>query len=587
MKTVELIQSERKSISFNRRLRIARLPKHIRSYAAQVVGVALIACLIIVLYGLGLYPAESTIIIPENFSPTRASLELPFSLILLVLAGLGIVFGALYYASYQPGWKQRIPTRLTLGTLTLALPLYLLNSDSITTGTGNVLGLLRVAFLVLAVFLGVSAVICAFLSSPRISRWAGRFTTGSFFCVALAFLTFKPWLDSLSQQGQINLENSPQILLPIVILIFYFTPLVYLVGFIFFWQALTEAKIFTRDIGLKIADFTKRIPWLLAVLFAVKLIWILGGYGMVMGGAAVEPWNGSWGDGILAWALAGIFAIATGWWLAYWRKPAGPGTYTKPALFLTIGFLFAFIAASLTFALTVFFNLTGLAGIGSYFYDVSYQLADYGLIWTQWFAALLIPLGIVFLRSIRFRGFAPVLLLAGLWSFPPLIQQLFGISSVSFEYLTFDVALTFTLLALAILAWRGQQHEASIWVITVVLVVSSLVALAESIFPSGYAYLTFTILLVLPVLYQLFFDSTELNDPDLSPGERVIRVFGLQAGLMIVIAWAVVLKLNSPQVLSFEDVANKLFLTPILALLLAAIISEHENVPRQSLPEIS
>jgi hypothetical protein len=587
MKAVEVIPSKQKSISLDRRLRIDRLPKHIRSYAAQVVVVALIMCLIIVLYGLGLYPAESTIVIPENFSPTGATLALPFSLILLVLVGLGIVFGALFYASYQPGWKLRLPTRLTIGTITLALPLFLLNSAGITSGTGNLLGLVRIAFVLLAVFLGVSAVICAFLSSPRISRWAGRFTTGSFFCVALAFLTFKPLLDSLSQQGQINLENSPQIFLPLIILITYVTPLVYLVGFIFFWQALTEAKIFTRDIGIKIADFSERIPWLLAVLFAVKLIWILGGYGMVMGGVAVEPWKDSWGDGILAWALAGIFALATGWWLAYWRKPAGPDSFTKPALFLTIGFLFAFIAASLTFALTVFFTLTGLEGIGSYFYNVSSQLADNGLIWPQWFVALLIPLGIVLLRSIRFRGFAPVLLLAGLWSFPPLIQQLFGISGVSFEYLTFDVLLTFTLLALAVLAWRGKQHEASIWVITLVLVVSSLVALAESIIPSGYAYLTFTILLVLPVLYQLFFDSTELNDPDLSPGERVIRVFGLQAGLMIVIAWAVVLGLNSPQVLSFEDVANKLFLTPILALLLAHIISEHEGVARQSLPEIS
>jgi len=47
---------------------------------------------------------------------------------------------------------------------------------------------------------------------------------------------------------------------------------------------------------------------------------------------------------------------------------------------------------------------------------------------------------------------------------------------------------------------------------------------------------------------------------------------------MLVITLAVVLKLMSPDQLMFEDVANKIFLPPILVLFLMTIISNHENL---------
>ncbi len=86
----------------------------------------------------------------------------------------------------------------------------------------------------------------------------------------------------------------------------------------------------------------------------------------------------------------------------------------------------------------------------------------------------------------------------------------------------------------------------------------------------------------MPLLYQLLFDSAELNIIGATKGQRVIRTFSLQAGLMVVIAMAVVLKLMSPNQLMFEDVANKIFLPPILALFLTGIISNHENPSEQN-----
>ena len=81
-------------------------------------------------------------------------------------------------------------------------------------------------------------------------------------------------------------------------------------GIIFFWQAITEVKLFSRNIGVWIADVSDRIPLVFAVLIIVKITWLVIGYLGVMGGNLGEPWNGSRQDGPLAWLLAVLFAIA-------------------------------------------------------------------------------------------------------------------------------------------------------------------------------------------------------------------------------------------------------------------------------------
>ena len=230
-----------------------------------------------------------------------------------------------------------------------------------------------------------------------------------------------------------------------------------------------------------------------------------------------------------------------GWWLTHWKKPVDTTLFNKTAFILTGGFLFPFIMAFLIFFPAIIFVNLGLDNVGLFLGTVSVYLSNEGLIWSIIFTVLLIPLGIVLLFIKRLRHLTSVFFIPGLWSLPAVIQALFANLNLSFEYLTFDVALTLVLLVLAVLIWRRKLPKVNIWIITLVLIVSTLVALAESLIPANRAYLGYTLLLVVPLLYQLIFNSAELNIIGATNGQRVIRTFGLQAGLMVVIAMAVVL----------------------------------------------
>lgn len=578
MTVSESAQQKSKLISLDRRLRLGYLSPPLRRYTAQVVGVALTACLIIFLYALELYPFESTIELPESLSPIHSSLAVPFSLLLLLLVGLGLVAGALFYASYQPGWRLPFLTRLTIGGLTLAFPLsfleYLRNIDGTEMGPG----VIPTVIVWLAIVLGAATFICAFIPSSRIATSAARFATGMFFVMSVAFLMFKVRWGTLTDLNQINPETIPGIHIPLVIIISYINPFVWLVGVVFFWQALTEVKIFSRDIGLRVANLTDRLPFLLATLFVIKTVWLAVGYWSAIRGTAGEPWTTSSQDGPLAWLLAALFAITTGWWLTHNRMLLDVKAYTKATLFITAGFLLLFIASFLLFIpATIIYSLS-FESLGYSLGTISATLSGLGLSWTIFFTALLLPLGIVFLRWQKFRYLAPLFLLTGIWAIPPILQALIPGSNLSFEYLTFDTMMTISLFVLSILVWRKKQPKDILWIIALVLVVSTLTALAESLIPEKYARLGFAFLLVLPILYQLLFDSAELNMAGATQGHRVIRTLGFQAMLMVVVAVAFVLGLISPDQPGFEQIANKIFLPPILALYLMVEISRRKSL---------
>jgi hypothetical protein len=210
-------------------------------------------------------------------------------------------------------------------------------------------------------------------------------------------------------------------------------------------------------------------------------------------------------------------------------------------------------------------------------------MANIGLLWTILFTALLIPLGIVFRWPARFRNLAPLLLLAGVWSLPQLINVLLPDQNIAFEYSTYDTVLTGVLFILAVLGWRGKNIKTNNWIITLVLVVSTLVVLGESPLINQ-TYLGISIFLVLPWFYQVFFDSEELNMAGETQVSRVIRTLGSQAGLLLVVAWAFTLGMISPVQNNLEAVAAKIFLPPFLALFLVATISNRANLS-DHLPE--
>jgi hypothetical protein len=224
----------------------------------------------------------------------------------------------------------------------------------------------------------------------------------------------------------------------------------------------------------------------------------------------------------------------------------------------------------------------GQGSLGGFFACLINGLVEFFESWMILFVASLIPLGLIFLRSRRLRGLAPVCILAGVWALPTLIgviSFMLGREDInpSFEYLSFDVVLTLVLLYFAVLAWRGKAPATNLWMITLILVVSTLTALAETLIPPAWADFSFALFLIVPILYQLFFDSVELNTEGPTRGQRILRTLGWQAGLMVVVAWAVTLGRLAPGVEGLEHVGAKIFLPVLLGLYLVNMNSERES----------
>lgn len=547
-----------------RRLQPDQLPQPLRGYSWRVIAVGLIACLIIGLTGLGLYPAGLVIELPEDFNLMEGTLSVPFSLIIIVLIGLGVAFGALVYGSFESGWRWPRLTRLATGLLALALPLTFLDYARILAGGWSGTGLVQLALVAVAVICALGCLAGAMIARPGAARWLALLTTVSFVCVAGAFLVYRlTW-------GDFNAANpsSEAVLLPVTAVVGFLTPLVWLVDAIFFWQAITEAKLFSRELGTNAADLTSRLPWLLAVALAAKLLFLAAGYWR--GG---ESWQRSLQDGLLAWLLAGIWAAAAGWWLVWRRRPVAMPPLNRSAVFLAVGFMLPFIIAFVLFLPVSALVGAGLDQIGFGLGAASVTLAGVGEAWTHVFMVALLPLGLVFLRVERWRSLAPVALLCSLWALPITIQLVLPSLNLSFAYLTFDALLTVVLLLAALYVWRRQPDQPDAWSLMLVLTVSTLIVLTDDLIPWSDTRLAFALLLILPLFYWLFFDASEMNAAARTRAYRVLRLLGLQAVLMLIVAWEFALGLWTPEQATFGAVAPQVMLPPLLALIIAGEIS--------------
>jgi hypothetical protein len=179
---------------------------------------------------------------------------------------------------------------------------------------------------------------------------------------------------------------------------------------------------------------------------------------------------------------------------------------------------------------------TTQGSIGTGLACVSSALADAGLVWQIAFVVLLLPLGLLLSRFEKSRYLAPIFLLLAVVA-ACCIAAHFQVSSCPLIP-DFDIAFTFVLLVTAVLAWYRKQLGVYSWRIVLMLSVSSLVALAETLVPINLTYFAGFLLLVIPFLYQLVFNSSELNAAGESQGQKVIQTIGYQVLLMVIVAWA-------------------------------------------------
>jgi hypothetical protein len=594
----EISLKRRRELIFANRFHLDGLSQSPLTYTTILLVVIFVACLIILLTGLGIYPGQTSLLIPDNLYPDNALLPIPFGLVLFMICGFGLVTGALIYGSYQPGWVRPTLTRFTVGLISSAVPLYFLRFAEMGDPFKNRFSTLQYLLLCLAFLSGLMAALSSRISSQRLARFAPWFGIGAYVGTAVSFLIWRiQWnpalLSSLPSQDQ-------NILSPVIYLNLLATPLVWFVGIFFFWQVVIEAKIFSREAGLRVANLSTRLPRLLAALFILKLVWLVIGYWYAFNYEANQVWERSLGEGWQVWTLAGIYALMAGWFLLHASRPLGSAQLNKSAVFLAAGFLFIFILTFLIYFLgQLFFNIDALpeqmfrqpislclkAGPGSlaaFFGCLADRLSDYFLHWTAFFVAALIPLGFIFLRFKKLRGLAPICFLAGVWALPDVI----GVIAVmqgreeinpAFEYLSFDAFLTVVLLFYALLAWRRKSPAARLWMITLVLVVSTLTALAETLIPPALAQISIALLFIIPVVYQLLFDSASLNLAAPTRVTRILWTFSWQAALMILVAWAIALGRFTPDTYQLEYIAAKIFMPVFLGLYLINLRFAHEN----------
>lgn len=559
-----------------RRFRIEHLREPYRAYALLVLIAAAGASAIILALAVGAYPIENVLELPDFLSPIQTSLGIPFSLILIVLLGLGLAAGALMFTLFDvPSGRSRA-ARLALALLVMMLPISFLDFGRVFGVDLRGYAWFHTGFILTAIGCGFGALVLALRASPRHARWCAGLVSTTFFLLGFWFI----FLGCISEAvGPFLIESRVTRLsmVPLSALALYLTPLVALTGIIFFWQALAEAKLFSREIGLGVASFAVRWRGLPVLLLTVKLAGLALGYAAAYAGYAGEPWQTSLRDGPLSWLIAFIFAAATGWWLARPRSRELPVPSNRVALIYTAGFLLPFILAFLLALPSSALAGLGFEGIGLALLTVSLALAGAGELWTLAFAALLLPLGLLFYKWRRFRYFAPIFLLSGAWVLPILPALAIPNSNLAVQYLTFDAALTVVLLFLGILVWRGRFLRPSGWTITLVLIVSTILALAEWPIPVQIAPAVAMLLLLLPLLYELLLDGQELNAMALADPGRVVRRLALQAILLVIVAWSVTLGLLAPDEATWEVVAERVFLPPLVALFIAAAVSRHER----------
>lgn len=580
---MDLNNSYRRLVSYfsaAQRFKVSQMSGKARRLVLCLLVVAFAASVIILLHGFGLYPSTTAYTLPVSYSPIDIALLMPFSLNLFLLLGTGVSAAVLTYVSYSDRPSKGFVSRTLIALFAFAVPLAFLEYSYMLAGVWPVGGWVQFALILIACGCGAVALVLAILGKTSLAPVAVGSVGGAFLALILAYILITWWSNTtpFNTEEELNFYvNMPPNTLALL-----FSNILGAAGVIFFWQALTEAKLFSRDIGFNIASRSERAPRILGVLLIVKLVILAIGFTLAFMGLAGEVWLRSISDAFSAWIMAAGFVIVLVGWLAYWRRPVRPVDTTRITKFFAAGFLLPYILGFTLLVLATILAGIGFDNAGLSVGELSVTFGDIGTNWTLFFALLLIPIGLLAKRSERYRFMVPILLLSGLWALPIIINyaaSLAGFTAfdIAFDYLTFDTILTIALLGHAIALWRKGRLADGAWSITTILVVSTLVALLDSLIPQRLAFQVYAILLVLPLFYEIFLDAEELNLDSRTQPRKLIGRFGFQAMLMVLVAWGFVTGQISSERVMWDAVAARVFIPPLLMIILGAAITSYEE----------
>jgi hypothetical protein len=586
-----------------RRVHLRGLSRPVQVLAGCCLVTAGVAGGLLVAQGAGLSP-------PGGRDPNPLDESLPALVPATAYAGLAVIAASVALAAQQPGWRwPRLTLALvglsgaTLAAYMVAIALLTMRSDgnadlraaSTSIWAGLVAGMLGMAvggLLAVAarpLLRGRPMVLCLLAALP----------------FGLALLT---WVLAAGQRVAVPPDTLAQLGLPsgVSTRALFAVPAVRLsaalglsIGLLLLWQVVGGSRA-ARDAGLLASALAGNPARLLVVLLATKLLWLGLAYAgllpAVLGGRA-EDWADSRQDGWLSWAIAAGLVGTAVWWLATRdrREPLSEAGFTAAVWVVVAGFQLFPLLASLVLAaepwvilLSTLTPVDGVAEVRTALENVLGGLFILSVPLTVVGAAIAVPILLRRKRTGRnaARRLSAAMFLAAFaaWNLPRIVVgsgQMLGVWRQttplpgSVEPASVDTLLTIGIAALLILWWRGRQRGAGPAALMLVLLASTLIAHATTLWPPEWHQgALYFIGLVLPLAYALLFDAAALNEDARSRPARVLAAVGVTAILLVLASVQVGVGLLGPDRATEAELGVRLLLVPFVAILVATTIDD-------------
>ena len=539
--------------------------------AGAAIGVSLVGCLVILASTLGLDVPGGSVGVVGRFADAeqRTPLEVPIAVFVLAAVGLAVGAATLAAASVRSGGKA-------VGLLVFGIGIAIAGLGGLALGSLDALrvsaraimgdeGLIVPAWHLTGLISLASAVAIVLLlvARPRGRRVLLPVAAAAPFLALLVGLLLA--IGHEIPVGTFNQALAPDypatlsIGAPIHGPILFFVGLTGgLIGLLAIWQTSTWTRASARQVGRHLGRQTRRWWWLLGGLLGAKLVWLalgIGGLLPPMLGGASGAWAALRSDDVASFLYVAVLVGVAGLWLLRPRRSLPESRALRWA-----GVVIALIAAATLITTAVPLLVPALeslepsgrttsipgdvtlgACLSTWSRPAGTLLSCLGL-WIPdwqnlWILAVLLVAFVAGLALIRRRptdGSAIFLVVLGAWGLPRGLQaasavpppELPGVADLpSFnapQPETLDLAVTVLVLGLAIGWWMDRQRRVEPADLVIILVVSTLVIHGSTLVPTSPLPLLLAAAIIFPILYELVFDSKELNDP--SREDRAARV---------------------------------------------------------------
>ncbi len=553
------------------RITLAGLAPDERVLAGAAIGVSLVGCLVILASTLGLDVPGGSVGVVGRFADAeqRTPLEVPIAVFVLAAVGLAVGAATLAAASVRSGGKA-------VGLLVFGIGIAIAGLGGLALGSLDALrvsaraimgdeGLIVPAWHLTGLISLASAVAIVLLlvARPRGRRVLLPVAAAAPFLALLVSLLLA--IGHEIPVGTFNQALAPDypatlsIGAPIHGPILFFVGLTGgLIGLLAIWQTSTWTRASARQVGRHLGRQTRRWWWLLGGLLGAKLVWLalgIGGLLPPMLGGASGAWAALRSDDVASFLYVAVLVGVAGLWLLRPRRSLPESRALRWA-----GVVIALIAAVTLITTAVPLLVPALESLepsgrttsipgdvtlgaclstwsrpaGTLLSCLGLWLPDWQNLWILAVLLVAFVAGLALIRRRPTDGSAIFLVVLGAWGLPRGLQaasavpppELPGVADLpSFnapQPETLDLAVTVLVLGLAIGWWMDRQRRVEPADLVIILVVSTLVIHGSTLVPTSPLPLLLAAAIIFPILYELVFDSKELNDP--SREDRAARV---------------------------------------------------------------